>query len=146
MTLLRLELRASRALAVAVVLVHGAGAAAAILAAPGAFGVGLAALLLAMGAVALWRGALLRAPGSIRVVELADDGAVSLELASGARTAARIVERRHVSPWWVVLPVQASRRAVLVPRDMLAPDDFRRLRLWALWGRVPASARPARAG
>lgn len=146
MTLLRLELRASRALAGAVVLVHGGAAGAAMLTVPGPFGLGLAALLLTMGAVALWRGALLRAPGSIRVVELAADGAVCLELASGARTAGRIAQRRHVSPWWVVLPIQASRRAVLVTRDMLAPGDFRRLRLWALWGRVPASARPARAG
>ena len=146
MTRLRLELRASRALASAVLLVHGAGAAAALLTLPGVLAPGLAATLLVLGAAALWRGALLRAPGSVRAVELAEDGAVGLELASGARAAGRIAPRRHVSPWWVVLPVQSSRRVVLVTRDMLAPGDFRRLRLWALWGRVPASARSVRAG
>ena len=26
---------------------------------------------------------------------------------------------------------------VLVARDMLDPEMFRRLRVWALWGRVP---------
>jgi hypothetical protein len=146
MTVLRLELRASRALAGAVVLVHGAGAGAAMLVAPGAPGLGLAVLLLALGAATVWRAALLRAPGSVRAVELADDAAVCVELASGARTAGRVADRRHVSPWWVVLPVQASRRVILVTRDMLTPGDFRRLRLWALWGRLPAAAQPARAG
>jgi toxin CptA len=146
MTVLRLELRASRALAGAVVLVHGAGAVAALLAAPGTPGLGLAALLLALGAATVWRAALLRAPGSVRALELAEDGAVRLELGSGARTTGRIADRRHVSPWWVVLPVQASRRVILVTRDMVTPGDFRRLRLWALWGRVPAAAQPARAG
>jgi len=73
MTRLRLELRASRALAGALVLVHGAGAAAALLTLPGALAPGLAAALLALGAAALWRRALLRAPGSVRVVELAED-------------------------------------------------------------------------
>lgn len=146
MTLLRLELRASRALAGAIALLHCAAAGAAILTLPGASGLGLAALILVIGAMAVRRGALLRAPGSIRVVELAGDGTVRLELASGASTAGRVLERRHVSPWWVILPVQASRRVVLVTRDMLAPGDFRRLRLWAMWGRVPVPARPARAG
>ena len=33
------------------------------------------------------------------------------------------------------LPVQ--RRTILVTRDMLGREEFRRLRLWALWGRLP---------
>ena len=57
MTRLRLELRASRALASAVLLVHGAGAAAALLTLPGVLAPGLAATLLVLGAAALWRGA-----------------------------------------------------------------------------------------
>jgi hypothetical protein len=32
------------------------------------------------------------------------------------------------------------RRTILVTRDMLAGDAFRRLRIWALWGRLPAVA------
>lgn len=141
MTRLRLELRASRALAGALALVHGAGAAAALLTLPGVLGAGLALLLLLLGGAAL-----VRAPGSLRALELAADGAVDLERASGARSTERIANRRHVTPWWVILPVQSSWRAVLVTRDMLSAADFRHLRLWALWGRVPASARPVRAG
>ena len=32
------------------------------------------------------------------------------------------------------------RRTILVSRDMLAGDAFRRLRVWALWGRLPATS------
>ena len=39
----------------------------------------------------------------------------------------------------VTLPVRRPmRRTILVTRDMLAAEEFRRLRLWALWGRLPA--------
>jgi hypothetical protein len=46
----------------------------------------------------------------------------------------------------VSLPLTgAGRRNLLVVRDMLPPGEFRALRLWALWGRVPGAAalRPA---
>jgi hypothetical protein len=33
-----------------------------------------------------------------------------------------------------------ARRTLLVTRDMLHADSFRRLRVWALWGRLPAVA------
>jgi hypothetical protein len=38
-------------------------------------------------------------------------------------------------------------RTVLVTRDMLTVEEFRRLRLWALWGKLPVAAKqlPARA-
>jgi hypothetical protein len=42
----------------------------------------------------------------------------------------------------VALPLGAGlRRTLLVTGDMLAAEEFRRLRIWALWNRLPA-ARP----
>ena len=49
-----------------------------------------------------------------------------------------IAERRpggHVSRFLVTLPV--GKRTLLITSDMLSPPEFRRLRLWALWGRLP---------
>jgi membrane-bound toxin of toxin-antitoxin system len=135
--LLRLELRPSRALAVALGLLH-LGAALSVLAAfPGYPGLALAALLLALGTAAAWHRALLRGRTAIRAIELGEEGEAILEFADSRRLAARVAGRRHVSRLWVTLPLQgAPRRTMLVAADMLAPAAFRRLRLWALWGRV----------
>ena len=77
----------------------------------------------------------------MRALELPEDGTATLELADGSRVAARVARRRHVGAWWVTLPLQgAPWRTVLVAADMLAPAEFRRLRLWALWGRVAGAA------
>ena len=145
MSALRLELRASRAFAGALALVHGAGAACLAILMPGVPGAALAVLILALGLATARDRALLRARGSVRVLELGAGGAAMLELADGRRLAARVGERRHVGPWWVALPLEGqSRRNLVVARDMLAPQEFRSLRLWALWGRVPHAAPPPR--
>jgi hypothetical protein len=50
---------------------------------------------------------------------------------------------RYVSRWLVILPASGPEgqvRRLLVTRDMLPAEPFRRLRIWALWG---AAARPA---
>jgi hypothetical protein len=39
----------------------------------------------------------------------------------------------------VVLPY--GRNALLVSADMLGAQEFRRLRIWALWNRIPADRR-----
>lgn len=146
MATLRLQLCASRALAGALVLVHAAGAAFLVALVPGMPGIALALLLLALGGVVARDRALLRAPGSVRALELGDGGAATLELADGRRFPGRVGARRHVSSCWVALPLAgASRRSLVVVRDMLPPAEFRSLRLWALWGRVPAAAAPQRA-
>jgi len=142
MAVLRLELRASRTLALVLVLLHAAAAICLLIILPGYAGVSLALLVLALGGAAARDRALLRAPGSVRALELADDGAATLELADGRRLAGRVSPRRHVGAWWVVLPVSGGvRRSLLVHRDMLPAADFRVLRLWALWGRVPEAVR-----
>lgn len=144
MAVLRLELRASRALAVVLMLLHAAAAICLLMVLPRYAGIGLALLVLALGVAVARNRALLRAPGSVCALELAGDDAATLELADGRRLAGRVSRRRHVGAWWVVLPVSGStRHSVLVLRNMLPAADFRLLRLWALWGRVPeAVGRP----
>jgi hypothetical protein len=142
MAVLRLELRASRALAGVLALVHATGAACVLVVAPGYAGAALAILVLALGGAAARDRALLRARGSVRALELAVDAVATLELADGRRVTAHVAQRRHVGPWWVSLPLSgAMRRDLVVVRDMLSPGEFRALRLWALWGRVPEPAR-----
>jgi hypothetical protein len=36
------------------------------------------------------------------------------------------------------------RRTLLITRDMAGADAFRRLRIWALWGKLPAAGGEAR--
>ncbi|MGH8688028.1 MAG: protein YgfX [Burkholderiales bacterium] len=136
--MLRLELRESRALAATLAVLHGGAAACVAISWPGLGGSVLAAAFVAGGAWAAWSVALLRRPASVRAIELGEEHAAVLELADGRRLQSRIALRRNVNRWWVTLPVRGARRTILVARGMLAPEDFRRLRLWALWGRVPA--------
>jgi hypothetical protein len=139
--LLHLELRGSPALAAALVLAHtvAAGCIAVVLRGPWAWP--LAALVLALGAAAAWDRALLRARRSVRVLELSAGGRAVLGLADGRRLEGSIAARRNVCPWWVTLPVSGpAGRTLLIVRGMLSEGDFRRLRLWALWGRVPGVA------
>jgi hypothetical protein len=138
--LLRLHLRPSWRLAALIAGAHllAAGCIAAVSTAPAALL--LAALVLALGAASAWDRALLRARQSPRALELLADGRLEVRLADGSRApvsdAARMVNRLLVS-----LTLRNSRRkAVLVVAGMLAPEEFRRLRVWALWGRLPGVA------
>ena len=128
----RLALSPSWFLAAVILALHGAAAAALLVALPGWPGTALAALFVALGLAAAWSRALLRAARSPRVLGL------------GERLEVRFVDGTsfagdrgspYVSRILVTLPV--GRRTVLITRDMLAEDEFRRLRLWALWGRLP---------
>jgi len=141
--LLRLELRASRGLAGALLLSHALAAGCVLAVLPGVWGWALAALIAALGAATAWDRALLRAASSVCSLELFVDGRAALRLADGSRLEGAVAARRNISPWWVTLPVQGSAgRTLLVVRDMLSGGDFRRLRIWALWGRVPGVAAP----
>ncbi len=139
--LLRLELRASPALAGTLLLLHALAAACVALVLPGAWGGALATLVAALGAATAWDRALLRAARSVRFLELHPAGVAVLGLADGSRQEGIVAARRNVSRWWVTLPLGGrARRTLLVARDMLAEGDFRRLRIWALWGWVPGVA------
>lgn len=141
MARLRLELRPSPALAALIVLAHGAAASAAYLAVPGAMAALLAALLMVLGFAAAWSRALLRNPGSVRAIEIGAEKPV-VELADGESFAVELAPRHYVSRFLVILPlVSPSRRTLLVTGDMLEPAEFRRLRIWTLWNRLPAEKR-----
>ena len=141
----RLELSPSWTLAAAILALHAAAAASMFVAIPGPVGVLLGGAFLALGAAAAWSRALLAAPGSPRALELSGPQ-LRLELKDGARWAAELAERRHVSRFMVTLPlVRPRRRTVLVTRDMLQAEEFRRLRLWALWGKLPVAGKQLQA-
>jgi hypothetical protein len=117
---------------------HAAGAACVLLV-MGVSGAVLALALFSLGAAAAWSRALLRSGSSVRALEIAG-AALTIELANGERIAAEIGERRYVSRLAVTLPLRRPWRTVLVSADMVPADDFRRLRIWALWGRLPGVA------
>jgi hypothetical protein len=137
---LRVELAPSSFLAITLVALHAAAGLSVLAVMPGPAGGLLAVLLLALGTAAAWSRALLRSASSVRVLELTGPK-VQVQLASGESFAAEMAERRYVSRFMVVLPIRRPvRRTILVTADMASGDLFRRLRIWALWGRLPAVA------
>ncbi len=137
---LRLVLRPSRFLAGLIVAAHAAAAACAAVALPGLAGGLLAAGLLCLGLAAAWGRALLRSRSSVVAIEITPSGLV-LELAGGERFPAQVDPRRYVSRLMVTLPVRHPwRRTLLVTPGMLEGALFRRLRLWAIWGKLPPVA------
>lgn len=137
---LRLELKPSPLLATAIAAAHLSAAACALLVLPSPAGALVGAAVLALGALAAWRGALLLAPSAVRGLDI-EGPRLALVLSSGASQPAEIGARRYVHRSMVVLLVRRpARRAILITPDMLPGDSFRRLRVWALWGRLPVAA------
>jgi len=135
---LSIHLSPSRGLAATIVAVHGGAAVCAGALVAGVPGICLGVLIAGLGFAAAWDRALLRGRRSARVLQIGLGDCVTLELASGERVALRISPRRFVSGLVVILPgIPSMHRTIVVARDMLNPDAFRALRLWALWGRVP---------
>ena len=138
---LRLEFSPSVAFAVAILSIHAAAAACFLTTMTGWPGMALAVLILALGGASAWDRALLRGSRSPRAVEIDAAGKGCVALASGERIAADPVRGIGVARRWVALKGGAPmRRGVLVTAGMLGPEDLRMLRLWALWGRLPAVA------
>jgi hypothetical protein len=133
---LRLALSPSPAFAAIIVLLHVAAGASSFLVLGGVGGGMLAAALVALGLAAAWSKALLKAKRSVRALEIGGDDLV-LEQANGERIAAAAPQRCYVSRLAVILPLS---KVVLVSADMLPPAEFRRLRVWALWRKLPAVA------
>jgi len=136
----RIVLRPSPRLAALIGAAHAGAAGGFWLALPGAAGWALAGLALALGAASGWDRALLRGRGSPRALQLAGEGGARIEFADG--TDWPVAKGwRSVNRFWVALPLErARRRTVLITGDMLDPGQFRLLRLWALWGRLPGVA------
>jgi len=128
-------------MAAVILVAHLAGACCLVIVFPGAGAAGIALLVALLGAITAWERALHRGRNSVRGLELCDGGVAQLEMVDGRRVAGTVSERRNVNRWWVTLPLQGkSRRIVVVTRDMVPAGDFRRLRIWALWGRLPSVA------
>ena len=111
----RLSLRPSWLLAAAIFGLHAAAAACVFLVFSGWAALVLALALAALGVHAAWSRAL--APRGLVLEEK------------------RPVEYRYVSRFLVIVPQENG--AVLVTRDRLGAQEFRLVRLWALWGRLP---------
>ena len=137
MSVLRLSLSPSPRLAGLIVVIHAAAALCVWSVLPGATGALLGGALLALGGAAAWSRALLRSASSVRALELGSPG-IAVDLAGGARFEASVSPRRYVSTFMVALPTRG--RTILVTRDMLGGNSFRLLRIWALWGKLPAVA------
>jgi hypothetical protein len=133
----RLELSPSWSLACAIVLLHALAAASIVVVLETPTGYSLGACLLALGLAAAWGRALHRSSASVRALELSGNE-VTLEMKDGRKLPAALGAPRHVSRFMVTLPARRPvRRTILVTRDMLGGEEFRRLRLWALWGKLP---------
>jgi hypothetical protein len=106
---------------------------------PGLTGALLALALFLLGLAAAWSRALLRSPSSPGALEISGES-LAIELAGGERLEAEVGPRRYVSRLAVSLPLRRPKRTILVTADMLPAAEFRRLRIWALWGRLPGVA------
>ena len=136
-----LKLHPSIRLAVLILVAHGTAAAAAVAVLPGRPGWLLGGALFGLGCASAWSRALLRSKGSVRGVEIQGE-VVTLYLANGDSFVADLSRRRYVSRLFVTLQVlRPRRRTILVTADMLGAEAFRRLRLWALWGKLPVAGK-----
>jgi len=137
---LRLELAPSAGLAATILAAHAAAALCLALALPAAAGIGAAGLVVLSGAASARKRALLRGRAAVRALEVGGD-TLEIRLASGERFPAELAERRYVGRHLVVLCLRRPvRRTILLTRDMAGAQLFRRLRIWALWGKLPVVA------
>jgi hypothetical protein len=134
-----LTLSPSPGLAICIMVAHAAAAACLWLLLPGLPGTSLAVLVVALGIAVAWVRALLAATSSMRGLDLSTGDTAVLRLRDGRRVPAAVGQGRFVSRLCVTLPVRApGRRSLMVTAGMMEPESFRILRVWALWGRIPA--------
>ena len=137
----RLELSPSWIFAAAILLLHAAAAGSVLAVMPGLAGIALGAGLFLLGIAAAWARGLHGSRASLRALELSGSE-ILLELKDGRRFQAELGANRHVSRFMVSLPVRRPvRRTILVTGDMLRAEEFRTLRLWTLWGKLPVAAK-----
>jgi hypothetical protein len=75
----------------------------------------------------------------LRNLTLRGDGRVELEFADGRRGDADVVAGSTVLAWLVILRIEMGDRKLALPisADMLNVEDFRQLRVWLRWRRLP---------
>lgn len=144
---LRLRLRASMVLTLLTIGMHALSAAVLWSVLPRVPGIAIVFLVAILAVVAVWQRTLLMAATSPVGLELKTDGSVLVHSRGGGALEGIPAERRYVSRWLVVLELAFApfaHRTILIARDMLPAEEFRHLRLWALWRALPAT--PAAAG
>jgi len=137
---LRLQLRASPLLTALTLAIHGVAVAILWINLGLVTGICAVLVVLLLATVSLRERALLSAASAPSELKLMGDGTLSIRLRDGAEVSLPGA-RRYVSRWLVVFDLERDSRAkrtLLVVRDMLPDDEFRRLRLWALWNEIPA--------
>ena len=134
---------ASPRLALILLCAHAAAGAAAWLSIGGLAGAAIALLTTAAGALAIHGRALLLAGDSPTSLRFSADEGVRITDRIGRDWVPLADSPRYLSRWLVMVAAAgpAGRvRRFLITRDMLPPEPFRRLRIWALWGEVPGAA------
>jgi toxin CptA len=139
---LRVELGPSRWLAATVIVAHAGALAAAVggLPAPAA---AIVAAGLAASVVEHVRRALHRSPLAVAGLELDAGGGVAVAGPGSEWSSARLVDAAVPAPWLAVVSLRdglGRRRTAVVLPDSLAPEAFRRLRVWLRWRPPGASA------
>jgi len=82
--------------------------------------------------ISLWLAFKHRANGpEIKGLQLKPDNSWVLHLAQGGEVEARLLGSSIANPWFVLLHFRTEkiRYSVLIPRDSLPPEDFRKLRV-----------------
>lgn len=90
-------------------------------------------LVLVFSLIHWWRG---RNP--VKALHLSTDGKCSVRLGNEQWVPAEVLGSSFVQPWLAVLHLKLEGRRHMLPLillpDMLKHDEFRRLRVWLLWG------------
>jgi toxin CptA len=132
---LRVQLGPSRWLAATVIVAHAVALAAAVAGLP-APAAAIVAAGLAASAVEHVRRALHRSPLAVAALELDADGGAAVAGPAGDWSPARVADAAVPVPWLAVLSLRDAlgrRRTAVVLPDSLAPEPFRRLRVWLRW-------------
>jgi toxin CptA len=132
---LRVQLGPSRWLAATVIVAHGAALAAAVAGLP-APAAAIVAAGLAASVIEHVRRALHRSPLAVAGLELDAGGGVAIAGPASGWSPARLVDAAVPVPWLAVVSLRDAlgrRRTAVVLPDSLAPESFRRLRVWLRW-------------
>jgi len=132
---LRIELGPSRWLAVAVIVAHAAAAAAALAGLP-ASAAAIVTAGLVLSATEHCRRALLHSGLAVAALELDASGDAAVAGPARDWTAARLLDAAVPAPWLAVVRLRdaaGQRRTAIVLPDAVAPEPFRRLRVWLRW-------------
>jgi toxin CptA len=139
---LRVQLHPSRWLAATVIVAHAGALAAAIAGLP-APAAAIVAVGLVASAVEHVRRALHRSALAVAALELDASGGVAVAGPASDWSPARLVDAAVPVPWLAVVSLRdglGRRRTAVVLPDSLAPEAFRRLRVWLRWRPADAAA------